>query len=60
MKEQDEEGAYMQGYIWPEPFGFAKTPDEKKTGCRFTLDEDGMADAVAWLNKEYERFRRDN
>ena len=53
MKEKDENGDYMKGYIWPEPLGFAKTPDEEKTKCRFTLDEDGVADAVAWLNKEY-------
>ncbi|MBE5851906.1 MAG: hypothetical protein E7299_02990 [Lachnospiraceae bacterium] len=53
MKEKDESGDYIQGYVWPEPLGFAKTADDKKTGCRFTLDEDGVGDAVAWLNKEY-------
>ena len=59
MKEQDEEGAYMQGWVWPEPFGFAKTAPEAKVGQRFTLDEDGVADAVAWLNSQYENFRPD-
>jgi len=59
MKEKDDNGDYMQGWVWPEPLGFAKVAPELKTGCRFTLDSDGIVDAVAWLNSEYERFRND-
>ena len=36
--------------VWPEPFNFFKTPDEEKTTAYFTFDEDGVADAVAWMN----------
>ena len=36
--------------VWPEPFNYAKTPEEKKTRMKFTFDEDGIVDAIAWMN----------
>lgn len=36
--------------VWPEPFNFLRTPQERKTSTEFTFDEDGVADAVAWMN----------
>lgn len=36
--------------VWPEPFNFVKTPDEKKTTAEFEFAEDGVVDAVAWMN----------
>ena len=50
----------MLGVIWPEPYGYAKTPQEQKMEKRFTLDHDGLVDAVAWLNEhchEYIRYK---
>ena len=41
----------MEGVAWPEPLGYAKTPEEKKTRKRFTLDAAGLAEAVMWLNE---------
>ena len=57
MKKKEGDDIYMLGVVWPEPFGYAKTPKEQKTEKRFTLDQDGIVDAVAWLNEQYERFR---
>ena len=36
--------------VWPEPFNFFTTPDEKKTFKEFSFDDDGVTDAVAWMN----------
>lgn len=36
--------------VWPEPFNFFTTPDEEKESAEFSFDEDGVVDAVAWMN----------
>ncbi len=48
---EDEAGEKkLKCTIWPEPFNFFKTPDDKKESSFFLFDEDGVADAVAWMN----------
>lgn len=50
-KVQDEAGeSRLKATVWPEPFSFFATPEEQKTAEQFTFDEDGIADAVAWMN----------
>lgn len=39
--------------IWPEPFNYFKTPEESKEREEFTFDEDGIVDAIAWMNDRY-------
>ena len=36
--------------VWPEPFNFVTTPQSEKQSSEFSFDEDGVADAVAWMN----------
>ncbi len=48
IKEEDRN--LLRVYIWPEPFNFAVTPKEQKQQMDFTFDEDGILDAVAWMN----------
>lgn len=36
--------------VWPEPFNFFSTPDDKKESAEFLFEEDGIVDAVAWMN----------
>jgi len=36
--------------VWPEPFNYFKTPEEQKESSFFTFDEDGVTDAVSWMN----------
>ncbi len=36
--------------IWPEPFNFFKTPDEEKESAEFPFAEEGIVEAVAWMN----------
>lgn len=52
-KRTEGEESYMEGIVWPEPLGYAKTPEDQKTRERFTLDAEGMAAAVDWLNEMY-------
>lgn len=58
-KKSEGEDSYMEGIVWPEPLGYAKTPEEKKTRRRFTLDAAGVADAVGWLNEMYQKIREE-
>ena len=49
---QDMEGAkILRCTVWPEPFNFFKTPEEEKETEEFAFEEDGVADAVAWMNE---------
>lgn len=49
-----EDEKKLQVYIWPEPFGFEATPEEKKLSELFPFSEDGMTQAIAWMNERYE------
>lgn len=45
-----ESGKKLRITVWPEPFNFFKTPAEEKESAEFSFDEDGVLDAVAWMN----------
>lgn len=49
-------------HIWPEPFNYHTTPKEEMEQKEFSFDEDGVVDAVAWMNdrlfEEKDRFDR--
>lgn len=47
-------GEGMEVTIWPEPYNFLRTPDEKKQSKQFPLTIEGRDEAVAWLNEQYE------
>lgn len=49
----DGEGKKLLVTVWPEPFNFFKTPQEQKTCADFSFDEDGVVDAVAWMNDRF-------
>ena len=44
----------LRAIIWPEPYNFETTPDEKKHSRDFPFDTDGLWAAVDWLNQEHE------
>ncbi|MDD3252558.1 MAG: hypothetical protein PHV18_08355 [Lachnospiraceae bacterium] len=44
----------IRAIIWPEPFNFEVTPEEKKHSQDFPFTTDGIWEAVAWLNAEHE------
>jgi hypothetical protein len=56
-KEADEDGAdIFVAYIWPEPFSFECTEDEKKGSEKFEFSEEGMCKAVEWLNEKHDDY----
>ena len=52
----------LKATVWPEPFNFFTTPEEEKRSELFSFDEDGVTDAVDWMNDRYfegkERFEQ--
>lgn len=45
-----EDGRRLAATVWPEPFNYVTTPEEQKQRAEFSFDEDGVTDAVAWMN----------
>lgn len=49
----DGEEKKLKVTVWPEPFNFFTTPEEEKRSELFSFDEDGVTDAVDWMNDRY-------
>ena len=52
--EETEMETVIRAVIWPEPFNFEVTPEEKKHSMDFSFDVNGLWAAVDWLNEEHE------
>lgn len=52
-KKDTEEGQKLEVIIWPEPYCYAKTPEENKQRIEFEFSTDGVATAADWLNEQY-------
>lgn len=48
--EEEKKENRLKTTVWPEPFNFFTTPEEEKTSELFSFDEDGIVDAIAWMN----------
>lgn len=46
IKEED----WLKAYAWPEPFSFEATSEEKKIYSLFDFSEEGLTEAMNWLN----------
>jgi len=59
-EEKDKKRNLLKTTIWPEPFNFHSTPEEEKTSTITSFDEDGIVDAISWMNnmlfEQKERF----
>lgn len=44
----------LEAVIWPEPFHYEMTEEEKKHKKDFPFQEDGLWEAVGWLNEEFQ------
>lgn len=56
QKETKEDETVLKVYAWPEPFAFAHTPPEQILSCEKTFNEDGIIDAVQWLNSVHDQM----
>ena len=45
-----EEGKMLKVTVWPEPFNFFTTPEDEKQSQLFDFNEDGIVDAIGWMN----------
>ncbi len=50
--EQDE--PRLRATVWPEPFCFERTAEEKKTIQLFPYTEEGLDEAYEWLCHQYD------
>lgn len=53
QEQEDKTETVLEAVIWPEPFHFEKTEEEKKHKKDFPFHEDGLWEAVGWLNEEF-------
>lgn len=57
-----EERKRLKATVWPEPFNYLMTPETDKQSAEFDFSEDGVVDAVAWMNdrlfEDRERWRK--
>lgn len=56
-QEVTDDDKKLQVYIWPEPFGFEATADEKKESKEFEFGEAGLLEAIDWINENYDRIK---
>ncbi len=50
-QDKDDSGeTKLKVTIWPEPFNFVTTPPEEKESRLFDFSEDGIVDAIGWMN----------
>lgn len=56
-QETVEEEKKLKVYIWSEPFGFEATPDEEKSSRLFEFSEEGLSQAIDWMNENYEDIK---
>lgn len=59
MLKKGEEGEekYIEVIIWPQPYCYAKTEEEKKQRKRFPFSAIGVEEAADWLNDQYKAQR---
>lgn len=56
-KEVVEDEKKLKAYVWSEPFCFTSTPDEQKLSELFAFSEEGLEQAINWMNERYELVR---
>lgn len=50
-KTDGEEETVLTVTVWPEPYGYDATPEEKKVRKKFAFSEEGIEQGVEWLNQ---------
>ena len=57
VPRDDQEETCLEVIIWPEPYGYARKEEEKKLRKDFPFSEDGLKEAVVYLNQQFEDQR---
>lgn len=53
--EGEQECNCLVAAIWPEPFCYEKTPEEKRESREFPYEEESLDQIHAWLCERYEQ-----
>lgn len=53
-KVSDDDGDRIRTTAWPGPFASSTTEEEKKISHDTAFSQEGILDAVKWLNEHYE------
>lgn len=51
-KKAAGEETMLEVIIWPEPYGYAKTPEQRKQHKEFLFSQEGLEEAVDWMNEQ--------
>lgn len=54
VKKEEEE---LEVCVYPEPFCYEATPEDKKIKISFPFSEEGRQGAVDWINSQYQEKR---
>ena len=49
----------ITAWVWPEPYCFEVTPEEKKTEAVFPFTEEGRIQAIDWMKEQYDSRREE-
>lgn len=52
-KVSDDDSDRIRVIAWPGPFSFASTDDDKKVSHDVGFSQDGILEAVKWLNEHF-------
>ncbi len=52
-----KKGDNIEVTIWPEPYCYAKTSEDKKIRYEVPLSEAGVEEARVWLNEQHEKIK---
>ena len=56
-KQGEKEEPRLGAVIWPQPLCFALSSEESRTEAEFPFSQEGIRQAAAWLNAQYEEKR---
>lgn len=55
--EGEEEKSCLLATVWPEPYCYDKTPEEKREAREFPYEEESLDQVYEWLCERYESKR---
>ena len=51
----EEDKDEIEAVIWPEPWNYQQTEEDKKERMRFPFTKQGIDQAVEWMNERYHK-----
>lgn len=59
MKKEDEKDkGVILACVWSEPFSYEKTEEDNKEYKEFPFTDDGLHEAISWVESRHEKYER--